>query len=351
MGAALLCSHQLLQKYLYEVLLRFHQALAVLCIYAIWRHLEHTASFSLIYIYISAGFSLSIFTIRLLVTLYRNASLDSGMCRAEISHINDIVQVRLTLPRHLKVSAGQYIGLWIPRVSFWSCLQIHPFTVVSWTEEKTNSLDLLVESRGGFTRRLHQHSKRHGRSSQSCVAVYTGPHGISVPVEDYETVLVVASDFGVFAPLPYLKQLMYGYKTCKSRTRRIHLVWQTETFDSSFAAVHPFLNSFLDEDTEDNGYILTISIYVYSKHVQRKTFGRRAKLFNGYPNLERILEEEREGKYIKKRKNEIYRRGKILVLISGTGELRDNVKALVRPYVTEGVRYIELEYQPHEHEK
>lgn len=48
--------------------------------------------------------------------------------------------------------------------------------------------------------------------------------------------------------------------------------------------------------------------------MQRKTFGRRAKLFNGYPNLERILEEEREGKYITKRKSEIYRRGKILVL-------------------------------------
>jgi hypothetical protein len=226
LGAALLCSHHPIQKYLYEVLLRFHQALAMLCTYAIWRHLEHTASFSLIYVYISAGFPLSIFTIQLLVTLYRNVSLDSGMCRAEVSHN----QVRLTLPRHLRVSAGQYIGLWIPRVSFWSCLQSHPFTVVSWTEEKTNSLDLLVESRGGFTQKLHQQSKRHGRSSHSCVAVYTDPHGMSIPVEDYETVLVVASDFGVFATLPYMKQLMYGYKTCKSRTRRIHLVWQTETF-------------------------------------------------------------------------------------------------------------------------
>lgn len=167
---------------------------------------------------------------RLLSTLYRNASLDLGMCRAEVSHVDDIVQVRLTLPRHLKVSAGQYIGLWIPSVSFWSWLQIHPFTVISWTEEKTNSLDLLVEPRGGFTKKLNQHSKRHEGSSQSCIALYTGPHGMSIPMEDYETVLMVASDFGIFAQLPYLKQLMYGYKTCKYRIRRVHLVWQTKTF-------------------------------------------------------------------------------------------------------------------------
>ena len=77
------------------------------------------------------------------------------MCRAEVSHINDIVQVRLTLPRYLKVSAGQYIGLWIPRISFWSWLQIYPFMVISWTEDNTDSLDLLVEPRGGFTKKLY----------------------------------------------------------------------------------------------------------------------------------------------------------------------------------------------------
>ena len=137
------------------MLLRFYQALIVLCTYAIWRHLEHTDSFSLTYIYVSAGFCLSIFAIRLPLTMYRNASLDSGMCRAEVSHINDIVQVRLTLPRYLKVSAGQYIGLWIPRISFWSWLQIYPFMVISWTEDNTDSLDLLVEPRGGFTKKLY----------------------------------------------------------------------------------------------------------------------------------------------------------------------------------------------------
>ena len=51
--------------------------------------------------------------------------------------------------------------------------------------------------------------------------------------------------------------------------------------------------------------------------MQRITFGRRAELFNGYPDLERILNEEREGKHIKKKENEMYRRGKMLV--SGKG--------------------------------
>jgi hypothetical protein len=52
---------------------------------------------------------------------------------------------------------------------------------------------------------------------------------VSIPVGDYETVFMVASGLGIAAELPYLKQLMYGYNTCKIRTRRVHLVWQLET--------------------------------------------------------------------------------------------------------------------------
>jgi hypothetical protein len=102
--------------------------------------------------------------------------------------------------------------------------------VVSWAEEKSNPLDLLLHARSGFTQNLLQHCKKQRRSSLPCMALYTGPHGISAPVDDYETVLLVASGIGVVAHLPYLEQLLHGYRTCKSRTRRVHLVWQSEVF-------------------------------------------------------------------------------------------------------------------------
>jgi hypothetical protein len=40
---------------------------------------------------------------------------------------------------------------------------------------------------------------------------------------------MVASGFGIAAQLPYLRQLIYGYNASKTRTRRVHLVWQLET--------------------------------------------------------------------------------------------------------------------------
>jgi NAD(P)H-flavin reductase len=53
-------------------------------------------------------------------------------------------------------------------------------------------------------------------------------YGTSAPVGEYETVLMVASGFGITAQLPYLKQLIYR-EDRKTRSRRIYLVWQLDT--------------------------------------------------------------------------------------------------------------------------
>jgi hypothetical protein len=65
--------------------------------------------------------------------------------------------------------------------------------------------------------------------SISCTAFITGPHGISEPVNQYESVLLIASGSGTAAVIPYLKKLIYGYDTSTCRTRRVHLAWQLRT--------------------------------------------------------------------------------------------------------------------------
>jgi NAD(P)H-flavin reductase len=128
----------------------------------------------------------------------------------------------MTLSRPLQVDAGKYICLWIPGVSFRSFLQSHPFMVTSWSEEEQHSLDLFVEPRGGLTSELLRRSKPDGNGRSLYVALFSGPHGTSAPVGDYETILMIADGFGIVAQLPYLKKLIYGYNACKTRTRRIH---------------------------------------------------------------------------------------------------------------------------------
>ena len=78
--------------------------------------------------------------------------------------------------------------------------------MTSWSEGKQNSLDLFIESRGGFTRELLSHCKVNGYGTSSRLVLFSGPHEISMPVGEYESVLMIASGFGIAAQLPYLKQ-------------------------------------------------------------------------------------------------------------------------------------------------
>lgn len=135
-----------------------------------------------------------------------NKTVGRGFPQASISHMNDIVKIRLTLSRPLKVKAGQHIGLWTP-VSFWSFWQSHPFVVTSWSEGEQSALDLFIEPRQGFTQKLLEYSKSN---RPPCLALFSGPHGTSTPVGEYETALMVASAFGIAAQLSYLRQLIYG---------------------------------------------------------------------------------------------------------------------------------------------
>lgn len=131
----------------------------------------------------------------------------------------------------MRVEAGQYVNLWLPSMGVRSILQSHPFTVASWSEGERTELSLFIEPREGMTREMLEYCKPR-RDDQGpekpFLALLSGPHGRSAPVKDFETVVMVASGFGIIAQLPYLKQLVYGHSSYQGRTRRAHLVWKVE---------------------------------------------------------------------------------------------------------------------------
>ncbi|KAF7588663.1 hypothetical protein BBP40_005414 [Aspergillus hancockii] len=172
------------------------------------------------------------------------------------------LKIRVALPRPMHVKTGQYINLWISSVSFSSWLHSHPFMVMSWSAEKQDILELFVETRHGLTEKLRARAALEGTASFT--AFVSGPYGRSEPVGEYESVLAVASGFGIAGVVPYIKQLLYSYNTTTVRLRRVHLVWQVQTMDIAVAA-EPLLNSLLDDDVLDNGYILEMSFYLEYK--------------------------------------------------------------------------------------
>jgi NAD(P)H-flavin reductase len=185
------------------------------------------------YLYISAGLLLFMCIAQGYMVIRRNGVFRYGGARANITHEYGAVRVRIQLQKSLDVKAGQAINLWMwmPSVSFWSFLQSHPFVVISWAEKPQDQLDLFIEPRRGLTRELLYHAKS-GHAMNPWV-LFSGPHGNSIPMDNCENILMVASGFGIAAHLPYLKQLIHGYNAREVRARRIHLVWQVRDIGKS----------------------------------------------------------------------------------------------------------------------
>ncbi|KIM93737.1 hypothetical protein OIDMADRAFT_61376 [Oidiodendron maius Zn] len=217
----------LLFRYLsYELFIRSHQALALIFIYTVWRHLP-SDNFSLcVYIYIYTVIFASISFLQSGAVIVQNGVFRHHLSRAMISHDSRAVKMHIHLSKPLYLDAGQYINLWIPSISFWPFLQSHPFTDVSWAVTEYDILDLLIEPRRGLMRELLCHTKKGHIVNP--IIMFSGPHGPNVSIVDYDSILMVASGFGIAAVLPHLGKLVYGYDTRVVRACRIHLVWQIE---------------------------------------------------------------------------------------------------------------------------
>jgi predicted ferric reductase len=235
----ILLSIPTLRKPSYELFLRIHQALAVLLTYATIRHLTSISHFRWLYVYIFAGIVSALLVFQCGCVVFRNQTWGREFPRAYITRFNDTVRVRITVSRPVEIKAGQYINLWIPSVS-WYILQSHPFVVTNWAEGKQDTLELFIQPRRGLTRRLFSHGTLDTRDAIPRRAFFSGPHGTSIPVVEYETILMVATGFGIAAQLPYLRKLIHGYQTCKTRTRRVHLVWQLQSLGKSLPMLYNY---------------------------------------------------------------------------------------------------------------
>ena len=202
--------------------------LAFVCAYALWRRPGPKTLLVQIHLYVSAGMLGLTTSLQLCSILYRNASFQRGLPRARTTRMNGGIKVALIVPSRLRIKPGQYVNLWIPSVSFWSFMQSHPFVVASCTEGEQTVLELLIGPRRGLTSKLLRDNTYSCTSvpSDLRLALFGGPHGLSAPVADFETVLLVASGLGIVAQLPYVRDLIRGYNDFQVHTRRIHLVWQ-----------------------------------------------------------------------------------------------------------------------------
>ncbi|KAL3439934.1 hypothetical protein BJX65DRAFT_317238 [Aspergillus insuetus] len=359
LGVLSLLSIPWFRHFSYEIFLRGHQILTALFVYGIWRHIPTRSQPSKIYLLVALGIFGLTLVLQTMTLFYRNGLFAGhGFPRAVVSFsanktneehpVITAAHIRILLPRPLKVEAGQYINLWMPSVSLSSWMQTHPFTVVSWSRDRQDTIELLLQPRGGLSADLVGYAPAAKENSISFLALFTGPHGMVKDVSLYESVLVVTSGFGIAAAIPYLKKMICGYNTCTSQVRRLHLVWEVKSV-VEMAVAKTLLNNLLEDDIMDNGYILQISIYVRDGlEPNRLPFGEhdRVCLYQGLPDYQNIVSLEASGGQIKRLPNVWDKQGRTLVMVSAADAVRDHIRKIVRGHLHQGVKLFELEYQP-----
>ncbi|KAL4984460.1 hypothetical protein BDW68DRAFT_190474 [Aspergillus falconensis] len=392
-AAVLFFSLPWFKSFAFEVFLLGHQLLAGLLLYAIWQHLPLSILGSRLYVIIMLVTALLTFAAHGAWIVYQNGIFRSKQTEVQLScpigakeDANNSKEnnqkkdlppftVRVKLPRPIKLRAGQYVYLWMPFMGFWSWAQSHPYMVISWSQEKQQTLDLYVHPRQGFSARLLDRIDMAQGTTVSLTGFISAPHGVSESFDEYERVVAIASGSGVAAVVPYLQRLIFGCNTFSLHTRRIHFIWQTRSIDDALG-LEPILNKLLEDDTtvlEDDStslgrdsakkrYVLSISLFVGSDAVQTSTqFGRHKRaMVHYYPPKRRNSQAgagDIEAPPVRKRihRGESLVMGKIrsnhermllIFIVSASGAIRDTIRAFVRQNVKENIKISELEYQP-----
>ena len=99
--------------------------------------------------------------------------------------------------------------------------------------------------------------------------LFSGPHGSSLRVWDFEQVLFFVQDFGIAAALPHLQKLVHGRARGQRKTRRVHVLWHVNnigmrravTLGASLTtadarqAVTPTINDLFHADGAGESYV------------------------------------------------------------------------------------------------
>ncbi|KAF4838568.1 Ferric/cupric reductase transmembrane component 7 [Colletotrichum tropicale] len=137
---------------------------------------------------------------------------------------------------HFSWKAGQHLYLWLPRVG---PFEAHPYTIACAHQLPEtcicNSIQLVVRSHGGFSRRLHKFAERmagSGRRKDTLTGFVLGPFGAPPRWDIYETMVLISASTGASFTLPILESIVHSRRRiCTTRVDFILLTRQGEEIE------------------------------------------------------------------------------------------------------------------------
>lgn len=208
---------------------RLHQLLSVAFVVCTVQHILIVKAYSyLTPLYIAAGLFFIMSFLQVLPFVYYNLrSRKNGAPSLESSVRHNLLHAKISVPRPLKIDAGQYIKIWVPSVSLFTSYSV---LVTSWSSHPQTDFEILAVPSRDITAKLFQKANTSLRTLHY-TAFISGPYGNSIPLWQFSEVVLFATSRSILSTLPYLRKLIHGTLSGLCNPTRISLVWQTTVED------------------------------------------------------------------------------------------------------------------------
>ncbi|GKZ35479.1 hypothetical protein AbraIFM66950_006141 [Aspergillus brasiliensis] len=246
MSVLLIHSVTWLRRKWYEVFLVSHIVLAIVLIYALFRHTRPDGPQWNPYLWTAVAIWIFDRSLRIARIAYCNLHLRFSDRRISLppstvtySPDSDLMTIHIEAPSHLTPKPGQHYFLSQPLSLH--CLQNHPFALGAYSPSdnpsRTNKVTFYIRPYNGWTKSLRDQCTRANRTIHPLILL-EGPYGQTAPLHTFDTILLIAGGTGIAATLPYILDYASRSKTRNTNTTGIHLVWsarQKSMFSTVFS--------------------------------------------------------------------------------------------------------------------
>ncbi|KFY96395.1 hypothetical protein V498_02713 [Pseudogymnoascus sp. VKM F-4517 (FW-2822)] len=253
-----------IRSFSYELFVLQHIAAAAVFLWLLWMHVPIYAQYNIWFAIAAFAFDKAAmygWTAWTNAPAPKKTGSGSGLSkflghRAEIRAVNTEMTEVIIHDVQFKWAAGQHIYLRIPSIG---PLESHPFTIASAcpSTSSASSIQLLIEKRSGFTKRLHAAATKQQNKAVS--AIITGPLGRPPTWAAFETLILISASTGITFTLPILESVVNNTDglTCVRRIELLHVVRKRDSTDCYIERIKSAITA-----AERAGIALTVRIAV-----------------------------------------------------------------------------------------
>ncbi|ETS76799.1 hypothetical protein PFICI_12186 [Pestalotiopsis fici W106-1] len=263
----------------YEIFVLQHILAAIMFLWVIYVHVPAYAQYNIWFAIAVLVFD-RVFRFGLL--LWQNIKLNPNPSRCkggqrfghqtQTSSVGDSITILTIKDVHFTWNAGQHLYLWLPQVG---PLEAHPFTIACAHQMPEtcicNSIQLVIRSHSGFSKRLHSYAKRMEAlgNKKTLTAFVSGPYGRPPRWDIFETLVLVSASTGASFTLPILESVLQCKSTiCTKRIDFLLTARQGEEIGFYLDRLHDALNA-----ASEKGITLSVHIAV-TGNGQLESFSR-----------------------------------------------------------------------------